>query len=116
MGRSSGPASLQINTNRLKGIEVVDDFIPQDGRGVSLGQAVTLGAGTLALEISQVAADEGFNVLLGLCTTVGVAGGFIQGGGASLLGPTYGMASDNALEFNVVTAEVPTSGYPVLIE
>ncbi|OJJ57373.1 hypothetical protein ASPSYDRAFT_79582 [Aspergillus sydowii CBS 593.65] len=105
MGRSSGPASLQINTNRLKGIEVVDDFIPQDGRGVSLGQAVTLGAGTLALEISQVAADEGFNVLLGLCTTVGVAGGFIQGGGASLLGPTYGMASDNALEFNVVTAE-----------
>ena len=116
MGRSSGPASPQINTNRLKGIEVVDDFIPQDGRGVSLGQAVTLGAGTLALEISQVAADEGFNVLLGLCTTVGVAGGFIQGGGASLLGPTYGMASDNALEFNVVTAEVPTSGYPVLIE
>lgn len=115
MGRSSGPASLQINTNRLKGIEVVDAFIPQGG-SVSLGKTVTLGAGTLALEISQVAADEGFNVLLGLCTTVGVAGGFIQGGGASLLGPTYGMASDNALEFNVVTAEVPTSGYPVLIE
>ncbi len=115
MGRSSGPASLQINTNRLKGVEVVSDFIPQGG-SVSLGQAVTLGAGTLALEVSQVAADEGFNVLLGLCTTVGVAGGFIQGGGASLLGPTYGMASDNALEFNVVTAEVPTSGYPVFIE
>ncbi|OJJ05795.1 hypothetical protein ASPVEDRAFT_87129 [Aspergillus versicolor CBS 583.65] len=104
MGRSSGPGSLQINTNRLKGIDVVSDFIPQGG-SVSLGQAATLGAGTLALEISQVAEDEKFNVLLGLCTTVGVAGGFIQGGGASLLGPTHGMASDNALEFNVVTAE-----------
>lgn len=105
MGRSSGPASLQINTNRLKSIETVSDFIPQ-GSSVSLGQAVTLGAGTLALEVSQVAADEGFNILLGLCTTVGIAGGFILGGGASLLSPTYGLASDNALEFNVVTAEV----------
>ncbi|KAL4780294.1 hypothetical protein BJX76DRAFT_364412 [Aspergillus varians] len=104
IGRSSGLAALQINTSRLKRIEAVSDFVPA-GSDTSLGQAVTVSAGALALEISQVAADEGFNVLIGLCTTVGVAGGYIQGGGASLLGPTHGMASDNALEFNVVTAE-----------
>ncbi|KAL4746818.1 hypothetical protein BDW72DRAFT_210146 [Aspergillus terricola var. indicus] len=104
LGQSSAPGSLQINTSRLKRIEPVSDFIPQ-GTDASVGQAVTLGAGVLALEVVQVGLDQGFTAIIGLCNTVGTAGGFIQGGGIGLLGPLYGMGSDNAVEFNVVTAE-----------
>lgn len=42
---------------------------------------------------------------------VGVARGYIQGGGHSFLAAIRGMASDNALEFSVVTANV--SAIPV---
>ncbi|KAL4757919.1 uncharacterized protein BDW70DRAFT_170941 [Aspergillus foveolatus] len=104
LGQSSAPGSLQINTSRLKRIEPVSDFIPQ-GADASVGQAATLGAGVLALEVAQVGLDQGFIAIMGLCNTVGTAGGFIQGGGIGLLGPLYGMGSDTAVEFNVVTAE-----------
>ncbi|KAL4733970.1 hypothetical protein BDV11DRAFT_175203 [Aspergillus similis] len=104
LGQSSAPGSLQINTSLLKRIEPVSDFIPQ-GTGVSVGQAATLGAGVLALELAQVGLDQGFTAIMGLCNNVGSVGGFIQGGGIGLLGPLYGMGSDNAVEFNVVTAE-----------
>ncbi|KAL4938074.1 hypothetical protein BDV06DRAFT_226371 [Aspergillus oleicola] len=104
IGRSSGPASFQINVSRLKSIQVVDDFVPNGG-SVGQGQAVTIAPGNLALEVAQVGVEHGFNTIMGLCTTVGVTGGYVQGGGAGLLGPTFGMASDNVLEFQVVTAD-----------
>ncbi|KAL4989598.1 hypothetical protein BDW68DRAFT_195699 [Aspergillus falconensis] len=104
LGQSAAPGSLQINTSRFKQIELVFDFIPQ-GADASVGQAVTVGAGVLALEVAQVGAAQGFTAIMGLCNTIGVAGGFIQGGGEGLLGPLYGMGSDNAVEFNVVTAD-----------
>ncbi|KAL5041836.1 hypothetical protein BDW71DRAFT_211741 [Aspergillus fruticulosus] len=76
--QSAAPGSLQINTSRFKQIELVSDFIPQ-GADASVGQAVTVGAGVLALEALYR--------------------------GEGLLGPLYGMGSDNAVEFNVVTAD-----------
>jgi FAD/FMN-containing dehydrogenase len=36
---------------------------------------------------------------------VGVAGGWVQGGGHSPFSPLYGLAVDNVLEFKVVTAD-----------
>ena len=35
--------------------------------------------------------------------TVGYAGGYIQGGGHSVLSSVYGMAADQILEFEVIT-------------
>ena len=35
--------------------------------------------------------------------TVGYAGGYIQGGGHSVLNSVYGMAADQVLEFEVIT-------------
>lgn len=37
--------------------------------------------------------------------TVGFTGGYIQGGGHSVLGSLYGMAADQALEFEVITTD-----------
>lgn len=43
-------------------------------------------------------------ILGGECPTVGVAGGYLQGGGHSILSTQYGMAADNLLQYEVVTA------------
>lgn len=40
-----------------------------------------------------------------LVETVGFAGGYIQGGGHSVLSSLYGMAADQALEFEVITTD-----------
>ncbi len=40
----------------------------------------------------------------GTCPTVGLAGGYTQGGGHSALSSLYGLSADNVLEWEVVTA------------
>ena len=63
-----------------------------------------MGAGVQAYEAYAAADAHGVRVLGGTCPTVGLAGGFTQGGGHSTLSSTYGLAADNALEWEVVTA------------
>ncbi|RAL08528.1 FAD-binding domain-containing protein [Aspergillus homomorphus CBS 101889] len=104
IGRSSGYGSFQINVSRLKAMHFDRDFTPQGGMR-SRGHAVTLGAGVLGLEALAAGRMNGVNVVTGTCSSVGLVGGFLQGGGLSLLGPAYGTASDNALEMWVVTAQ-----------
>lgn len=41
----------------------------------------------------------------GECPTVGIAGGYTQGGGHSALATNFGLSADNTLEFEVVTAD-----------
>jgi FAD/FMN-containing dehydrogenase len=106
-GRSSGRGSVQINVNRLKTIQFVDNFIPRArGESDSEGRAVIVGAGVLGTELQEAGQTHGLNVMTGVCRSVGAVGGFLQGGGTSLLAPSYGLAADNALQFTVVTAEV----------
>lgn len=112
LGRSSAPNSLQIFTRELKEISIVDEFVPTvpDGEDAPEGiKAVTLGAGVQLHEMYEYLAPHGLMVVGGTANTVGVAGGYIQGGGHSLLAWLHGMASDNALEFQVVLADVSTN-------
>ena len=44
-------------------------------------------------------------VVGGSAKSVGAAGGYVQGGGHSLLSPKYGLAVDNVLEVDVVIAD-----------
>ncbi|KAJ5422931.1 FAD-binding domain-containing protein, partial [Penicillium cf. griseofulvum] len=107
-GRSSAPNSFQIFTNGLKDIQYVDNFFPVgalDYNSKSHGPAVTIGAGVLVTELYAAAAAGEYTVVAGISGTVGVAGGLIQGGGISILSPLRGLASDNALQFEVVTAD-----------
>jgi FAD/FMN-containing dehydrogenase len=112
-GRSGAPNSLQILTNRLKDITFHYDFVPsQGGLGIddvnAIGvPAVTIGAGVMVGELYAAAAARGLIVVAGECSTVGVAGGYLQGGGVStVLSPLYGLAVDHVLELEVVTAQV----------
>lgn len=68
------------------------------------GRAMKIGAGVLGYEALEAAAQEGLVVLTGECPTVGVAGGYIQGGGHSPLSTIFGLGADQTLEFEVVTA------------
>ena len=104
--RSSSPDSFQIHTNLLKGIQYYDEFLIKGATETS-GPAVTIGAGVMHWEIYERGAEEGFIVVGGECPTVGAAGGFLQGGGVSSFhSHKRGLAVDNVLQYEVVTANV----------
>ncbi|KAJ5305917.1 hypothetical protein PENANT_c015G09192 [Penicillium antarcticum] len=106
LGRSAAPGSLQILTNGMKDIKFVDNFIPVHApKGKGEGKAVTLSAGVNLAELYKAVAEHNVTVIAGASHTVGAAGGYIQGGGHSPFGAWKGLASDNALEFEIVTAD-----------
>jgi hypothetical protein len=83
--------------HNLKDIEFIhwgDDYYS--------GKAVKIGAGVQGFEVNAAAHDQGLQVVTGECPTVGVAGGYTQGGGHSALSSRHGMAADQALQYEVV--------------
>ncbi|KAK2055185.1 FAD binding domain-containing protein [Colletotrichum caudatum] len=100
LGRSTGAGALAIWTNHLKSM----DFTTWSDEHYS-GPAVKAGAGVLGYEVLEAAHAEGLAVVTGECATVGLAGGFIQGGGHSALSGEFGLAADQTLSFDVVTAD-----------
>ncbi|KAJ0165266.1 putative FAD-linked oxidoreductase [Colletotrichum tanaceti] len=103
LGRSTGAGALAIWTNHLKTI----DFTTWSDKYYS-GPAVNVGAGVLGYEILEAAHAKGLAVVSGECATVGLAGGFIQGGGHSALSTRFGLGADQTLAFQVVTADGST--------
>ena len=63
-----------------------------------------VGAGVQGFEAYEVADRHGLAVVGGECPTVGLAGGYTQGGGHSALSSRYGLAADQTLEWEVITA------------
>lgn len=96
--KSAGAGALSIWTHHLKDITV----IPSYKSSTYSGKAVKMGAGVQAFELYAAARDGGFTVVGGEGRTVGVAGGYIAGGGHSPLSGLYGMAADQVLAFEVV--------------
>ncbi|KAK1956048.1 FAD binding domain-containing protein [Colletotrichum sublineola] len=100
LGRSTGAGALAAWTHKLKEITVTEW-----SDNLWTGPAVKMGAGVLGYEVTEVSKASGLVVVGGECPTVGPAGGYIQGGGHSALTTNFGMAADQALEFEVVTAD-----------
>ena len=69
------------------------------------GPAARMGAGTQFFEAYRAAAEHDVRVLGGYCPSVGMVGGYVQGGGHGPLAASYGLAADNTLEFEVVTVD-----------
>lgn len=107
LGRSTAPESLQILTHDMKDIKLVDDFVPNGApKNISEGPAVHLAAGVQLPELYAAVERHNRTVIVGSSHSVGAAGGYIQGGGHSPFGAWKGLASDNALEFELVVANV----------
>jgi hypothetical protein len=68
------------------------------------GPAFKVGAGVVGYQILEAASAKGLVVVTGECPTVGLAGGYTQGGGHSALSTKFGLGADNTLELEVVTA------------
>ncbi|KAF5021891.1 hypothetical protein F66182_6082 [Fusarium sp. NRRL 66182] len=100
-GRSAGAGALSVWTHGLKDIKFKD----YNANGYK-GKAVTLGAGVQGFDILRAGHEhgQGYVVVGGECPTVGVSGGYTQGGGHSALSTSYGLSAQNTLEFEVVTA------------
>ncbi|KAH8728568.1 hypothetical protein GQ44DRAFT_674864 [Phaeosphaeriaceae sp. PMI808] len=99
-GKSVGYGALSIWTHDLKNIQYFDNYVDDSGYK---GPAIKAGAGVLAFELYRFATQLGVVAVASAGQTVGVFGGYIQGGGHSPLSSMYGMAADHVLGFEVVT-------------
>ncbi|EEQ31308.1 hypothetical protein McanMca71_004577 [Microsporum canis] len=97
-GKSTGAGALAIWTQGIKDITLMN--YQSDAY---TGTAMKIGAGVLGQEAYEVAHQNNVVVVGGACPSVGIAGGYTQGGGHSLLTTKYGMAADHVLEWEVVT-------------
>ncbi|KAI0191910.1 FAD binding domain protein [Astrocystis sublimbata] len=100
LGKSTGRNALGLWTHNLDSIH----FLNYSSSAYN-GPAIKMGAGAQAFNVYGAAAARGLRVVGGECPTVGLAGGYLQGGGHSALGSTYGMGADQVLEWEVVTAK-----------
>jgi FAD/FMN-containing dehydrogenase len=64
-----------------------------------------IAAGVIAGDAYRFSNAHGMDVAGGYEQSVGIAGGFAQGGGLGSFTRTYGLMTDNAVEFEVVTAD-----------
>jgi hypothetical protein len=103
IGRSTGWGSLVINTHSFQDVTWLKKY---SGPGGYTGTAVTIGAGVQGRSIlTQGHAQEPpVVVVTGECPTVGIAGGFIQGGGHGPWTTLKGFSADNVLSFDAITA------------
>ncbi|KAG6006898.1 hypothetical protein E4U21_006617 [Claviceps maximensis] len=105
-GDSSNKGGLMLWTRNLKHLSRSTCFVPRgcpehDG----YFDAMTTGAGVDCSEAYIFADKNNATVLCAYSPTVGLSGGFLQGGGHSVLSPTLGLAADRVLEFTVVTPD-----------
>jgi len=104
-GRGFGPNTLAIWTHNLNNMTFHKSFTAYNcpsANGQNIGE---MGAGVQASDAYEFFGQYNMDVTGGNEGSVGLAGGFGQGGGHGIFGPSYGLMVDNAVEFDVVTAD-----------
>ncbi|KAK4677478.1 hypothetical protein QC764_405020 [Podospora pseudoanserina] len=96
--KSMGAGSLSIWTHKLKDIQYIPDYTCNGHSG----PALKLGSGVETEEVYQAAEAHNVTVVGGECRTVGMAGGYIAGGGHSPMSSLVGMGADQVLSLDVV--------------
>ena len=98
-GRSTGAGALAIWTHGLNTADYVNyrDNIYQ-------GPAFKLGSGVMVSQAIDAAKSRNLIVVGAETPSVGLAGGYTQGGGHSSVSAEYSLGADQTLEFEVVTA------------
>lgn len=100
MGKSTGKGSLGLWMWQLNTTEIIPSYTSP----AYSGPAIKLGPGVIAGDVYAAAAAAGYRFVGPECGLVSVAGGYAQGGGHSQLSTAYGLAADQVLEWEVVTA------------
>lgn len=102
LGRSTSPNSITIWTHELDSIVFHESYQSPCNSLTEQHPAFTFGAGVNWFNAYQAAHAHNVTVVGGAQAGVGVAGGWLQGGGHSMLSPAYGLGVDHVLEFKVV--------------
>lgn len=102
-GKSIGGYSLSIWTHNLNDLTYLTNYTSPDGS--YSGRAVAYSAGVSANAGNSLMARNNMTFLVAGGPTVGIAGGFLQGGGHSSYTSYYGLAADNVLALTAVTAD-----------
>ncbi|KAH8179435.1 FAD binding domain-containing protein [Sarocladium implicatum] len=100
-GKSTGANALSIRTHLLKDVKFYASYKDKHYQGA----AFKVGSGVQAEELYAAAHAQGVDIVGGEGKTVGVAGGYILGGGHSPLSSLYGMAADQILSMELVTPQ-----------
>lgn len=103
-GRSTGANSLALWTHNLKGI-TFNKYFKLKNCAKEKTNILEIGAGVQAEDVYTYLDKIGMHATVGAVHSVGVAGGFGQGGGHGPLAPTHGLMVDNAVEFDVILAD-----------
>ncbi|KAL1606351.1 hypothetical protein SLS60_003753 [Paraconiothyrium brasiliense] len=103
-GRSNAANSLAIWTRNMKNAQYHETYQAR-GCQSTFENVGEVGAGISAQEAWEFFEPLGMLVTVGATGSVGIAGGYGQGGGHGPLGPMYGLMVDNAIEFDVITAD-----------
>lgn len=101
LGKSTGAHSLALWTHHLKSLDLISQYKSKRYSG----PAIKMGAGVEGGEAQVFAGAHGFAVVIGNCPNVKLAGGLSQGGGHGPLSSSYGLATDQVLEWEVVTGD-----------
>ncbi|KAJ5502599.1 hypothetical protein N7463_005473 [Penicillium fimorum] len=99
LGKSTGAGGLAIWMHNMKDISIMDYSSPHYS-----GTAIKVGAGVQSFEGNDAAHKAGLVIVSGSCRTVGLAGGYSQGGGHGQLVSHVGLAADQVLEWEIVLA------------
>ncbi|KAL2858219.1 hypothetical protein BJX68DRAFT_278227 [Aspergillus pseudodeflectus] len=106
VGRSSGAGSFALWTHNIQPpIELTKGYIP-DACSESVGDVITIGAGQQFGEVYEFANNHGYRVVGGTSPSVGMAGGWLAGGGHSMLSNELGMGVDNVQQIRAVLPNV----------
>lgn len=99
LGKSTGAGAIGIWTHHLKDIEFIDYQ-----SSLYTGKAIKAGAGVQVFEVNEAAHAQNLVVVTANAQSVGFAGGYSQGGGHGQLASTFGLAADQVLQWDVITA------------
>lgn len=97
-GKSTGAGAIALWTHHLKDVSFLDY-----SSSTYQGKAMKIGAGVQNIEAQTAAHAQGLVVVGGDCQSVGIAGGYTQGGGHGPLASKLGLGADQVLEWELVT-------------
>jgi len=109
--------SFKGSSTAYGSLMVLMNTFPKDGTilnkyknscGSSFPAAVAVGGGEWVDDVLEEVGDQYFTAFVPFTRALGVAGGFLQGGGVSLTSRTYGLAIDQVIDFRVTLANGKT--------
>ncbi|KAI1190764.1 hypothetical protein F5B17DRAFT_437981 [Nemania serpens] len=101
-GRSQAPGALSIWVHHMQSLKIHKAFQPAACKFTIDTPAVTVGGGSQLGAIYEELDKINQTIVGGNSKSVSV-GGYLTGGGHSILGPRYGLGADHVLELEAVT-------------